>query len=31
MLLGVIKSNSNNLLTDSEYESVVANWLRHAK
>ncbi|KAF0711206.1 Uncharacterized protein FWK35_00028565, partial [Aphis craccivora] len=26
----IIKANSNNVLTDSEYETVVANWLRHA-
>ncbi|XP_060882095.1 uncharacterized protein LOC132953759 [Metopolophium dirhodum] len=25
----IIKANSNNVLTDSEYETVVANWLRH--
>jgi len=29
LLTGIIKGNSNNLMTDSEYETVVAYWLRH--
>lgn len=30
LFLGIIKHNSPNIITDSEFESVVANWLRHA-
>lgn len=27
---GIIKANSNDIFTDSEFEITVANWLRHA-
>jgi len=30
IFLGFIKANSNDVLTDSEFEITVANWLRHA-
>lgn len=30
VFLGIIKANSNGVLTDSEFEIIVANWLRHA-
>lgn len=27
--LGIIKASSKNLMTDSEFETIVANWFRH--
>lgn len=30
VFLGTIKQNSNNVVTDTMLETVVANWLRHA-